>query len=638
MPLRCLRMVLVGAPWLALSVLTCGAPQAADERSTGVAVMSDVMVTMRDGVRLATDIYLPTRDGVVSADHLPTILERTPYNKSGSAREGRYFAERGYAFVSQDVRGRYRSEGVWRMTTDDGRDGADLCGWVGRQPWSNGSIGTMGTSYVGGTQHAIALERAPNLKTVIPVDAMSNYGYQSMRNGGAFELRWFNWIVAMAAPQGSHAARDPATASALAEMAEHKRAYLMQLPIHRGTTPLQLAPEYEDWLVTALGHGPNDDFYAQNNIVDHADRYKDMPVYLVGGWYDSWAGNTSRNYQVLSRTLKGPVYLIMGPWIHGQQAVSAHGQTNFGRDAAVADPLAWRLEWFDHWLKGAPNSVGRSDPFRTPVRIFVMGGGDERKGEGGRHNHGGVWRNEHEWPLARTRSTNYYFHQGGGLSSVAPDAAAASTTYAFDPKDPVPTIGGNISSAEGLMLQGAWDQRGGAHVWNDQSPIPLSARKDVLVFQTEPLEADVEVTGEIEVKLWASSSALDTDFTAKLVDVHPPTPDYPAGFDQNLEDGIVRARFRDSLTQEKLMQPGTVYEFTITLYPTSNLFKVGHRLRVDLSSSNFPRFDVNSNTGEKLNESRRTVVATNTILHDRAHPSHIVLPIVPISTQTTAGR
>ncbi|HUC77799.1 MAG TPA: CocE/NonD family hydrolase, partial [Vicinamibacterales bacterium] len=169
MPLRCLRMVLVGAPWLALFVLTCGAPQAADERSTGVAVMSDVMVTMRDGVRLATDIYLPTRDGVVSADHLPTILERTPYNKSGSAREGRYFAERGYAFVSQDVRGRYRSEGVWRMTTDDGRDGADLCGWVGRQPWSNGSIGTMGTSYVGGTQHAIALERAPNLKTVIPV-------------------------------------------------------------------------------------------------------------------------------------------------------------------------------------------------------------------------------------------------------------------------------------------------------------------------------------------------------------------------------------------------------------------------------------------------------------------------------------
>jgi putative CocE/NonD family hydrolase len=637
MPLRRLRIPRV-AVGFALFVMFAGVPHAADQGGTGVAVMRDVMVAMRDGVRLATDIYLPTRDGVVAADQLPTILERTPYNKNGSEREGRYFAERGYAFVSQDVRGRYRSDGLWRMTTDDGRDGADLCEWVGRQPWSNGSIGTMGTSYVGGTQHAIALEKAPNLKTAIPVDAMSNYGYQSMRNGGAFELRWFNWIVAMAAPQGSHEARDPVTAAALAEMANDKRAYLLQLPIRTGTTPLQLAPEYEAWLVTALGHGPNDDFYAQNNIVDHTDRYKDIPVYLVGGWYDSWAGNTSRNYQALSRSIKGPVYLIMGPWIHGQQTASAHGQANFGSDAGIADPLAWRLEWFDHWLKGATNSVGRSAPFATPVRIFVMGGGDERKGEGGRHNHGGAWREEREWPLARTRYTNYYFHQGGALSPSAPDAATASTTYAFDPKDPVPTIGGNISSSDGIMLQGAWDQRGGAHVWNGQTPIPLSARKDVLVFQTEPLESDVEVTGEIEVKLWASSSAPDTDFTAKLLDVHPPNRDYPAGFDQNLEDGIVRARFRDSLTQEKLMQAGTVYELTIKLYPTSNLFKKGHRIRVDLSSSNFPRFDINPNTGERLNDNRHTVVAMNTILHDRAHPSHIVLPIIPVGTQTTAGR
>ncbi|HEV3059551.1 MAG TPA: CocE/NonD family hydrolase [Vicinamibacterales bacterium] len=639
MLLRHLRVVLVVSLEFTLLFGALHAAQGgADQGGAGVAVMRDVMVAMRDGVRLATDIYLPTRDGTVIADHLPAILERTPYNKNGSEREGRYFAERGYAFVSEDIRGRYRSEGVWRMTTDDGRDGADLCEWIGRQPWSNGSIGTMGTSYVGGTQHAIALEKAPNLKTAIPVDAMSNYGYQSMRNGGAFELRWFNWIVAMAAPQGSHEARDPATAAALAEMAENKRAYLLQLPIRKGTTPLQLAPEYEDWLVSALGHGTNDDFYSQNNIVDHTDRYKDIPVYLVGGWYDSWAGNTSRNYQALSRSIKGPVYLIMGPWIHGQQDASAHGQTNFGRDAAIADPLAWRLEWFDHWLKGAANSVGRSAPFVTPVRVFVMGGGDERKGEGGRHNHGGAWRDEREWPLARTRYTNYYFQQGGGLSPAPPDAAAASTTYAFDPKDPVPTIGGNISSSDGIMLQGAWDQRGGAHVWNGQTPIPLSARKDVLVFQTAPLETDVEVTGEIEVKLWASSSALDTDFTAKLLDVHPPNRDYPAGFDQNLEDGIVRARFRDSLTQEKLMQPGTVYEFTIRLYPTSNLFKAGHRIRVDLSSSNFPRFDINPNTGEKLNDSRRTIVATNAVLHDRTHPSHIVLPIIPAGTQTTAGR
>jgi uncharacterized protein len=634
MPSRHLRIAVAAAGF----VICSGVPHAAEQGASGVAVLRDVMVAMRDGVRLATDIYLPTRDGVVAADHLPTILERTPYNKTGSERDGRYFAEHGYAFVTQDVRGRYRSDGVWRMTTDDGRDGADLCDWVGRQPWSNGSIGTLGTSYVGGTQHAIALEKAPNLKTAIPVDAMSNYGYQSMRNGGAFELRWFNWIVAMGAPQGSHEARDPAKAAALAEMAENKRAYLQQLPIRKGTTPLQIAPEYEDWLVTALGHGPNDDFYAQNDIVDHTDRYKDMPVYLVGGWYDSWAGNTSRNYQALSKAIAGPVYLIMGPWIHGQQAMSAHGQANFGKDAAMPDPLGWRREWFDHWLKGATNSVGRAAPFATPVRIFVMGGGDELKGEGGRHNHGGAWREEREWPLARTMYSKYYFRENGALSTVPPNAAGMSTTYAFDPKDPVPTIGGNISSADGIMLQGAWDQRGGPHVWNGQTPIPLSARKDVLVFQTGPLDADVEVTGEIDVKLWASSSALDTDFTAKLIDVHPPNRDYPSGFDQNLEDGIVRARFRDSLSQETLMQPGTVYEFTIKLYPTSNVFKRGHRIRVDLSSSNFPRFDINPNTGEKLNDNRRTIVAMNTVVHDRTHPSHIVLPVIPVATQTTAGR
>ena len=551
-------------------------------------------------------------------------------------KRGRYFAQHGYAYVSQDVRGRYASEGVWRMLTDDGKDGVDVTDWIGRQPWSNGSVGTIGTSYVGGTQHAIALEKAPNLKTAIPVDAMSNWGYQSMRNGGAFELRWFNWIVGMSAPQGSRASRDPATAAALREMADHKRDYLANLPIQRGTTPLKLAPEYEEWLVAAMKHGTFDEFWA-NNIMEHPERYKDIPVYLVGGWYDSWAGNTSTNYKTLSKAIKGPVYLIFGPWIHGQQGASAHGQVSFGKDAAIVDPLAWRLEWFDRWLKGIDNAVGRSDPFATQVRIFVMGGGDERKGPDGRQNHGGYWRNEREWPLARTQYTKYYFHKSGGLSADPPSEADARRSYSFDPKDPVPTIGGNISSADGIMQQGAWDQKGGPNIWNGQVPIPLSARRDVLVFQTDALANDVEVTGEIEVKLWALSSALDTDFTAKLLDVHPPNPDYPAGFDQNLEDGIIRARFRDSLKQEKLMEPGTVYEFTIKLYPTSNLFKRGHRIRVDIASSNFPRFDVNPNTGEALGESGRMIVAHNMIVIDKTHPSHIVLPIIPIGTSSTAG-
>jgi putative CocE/NonD family hydrolase len=263
------------------------------------------------------------------------------------------------------------------------------------------------------------------------------------------------------------------------------------------------------------------------------------------------------------------------------------------------------------------------------VKIFVMGGGSEAKSADGRHLHGGVWREEKEWPLARTRFTPYYLRADGRLTTEKPSETAARTSYDFDPRNPVPTIGGNISSAVGIMLQGAYDQKCGEHVWNCRNALPLSARRDVLVFQTAPLAEDVEVTGPIDVKLWASSSAVDTDFTAKLIDVHPPSPDFPQGIDMALEDGIIRARFRHSLERQELMKPGTVYEFTIQLYPTSNVFRKGHRIRLDISSSNFPRFDVNPNSGEPLNAHRRMVTATNTIHHDGTHPSHVILPLIP---------
>ncbi len=593
-----------------------------------VTVQKDVMVPMRDGVRLATDIYLPAKEGKPIGEKLPTILERRPYNKDGCRGSGRYYAARGYAFVAQDTRGRYKSEGVWHWMTDDGPDGVDTAAWIGRQPWSNGKIGMIGTSYVGGTQHAMAMEKPPELFTVIPVDAVSNCGHQSMRNAGAFELRFWNWIM-FCSPRGSRQSRDPGTAAVLKEMMDNRRSYLRNLPIRRGTTPLKLAPEYEDWLVEAMRHGANDAFWEQNNIIDHADRYKDIPVYLVGGWYDSWAGNTTANFVALTGTIKGPVYLIMGPWIHGQQGGSAHGQVSFGPDAAIRDPLAWRCEWYDHWLKGIDNKVGKEPPFATKVRIFVMGTGDGGKTDDGKLNHGGYWRDEHEWPLARTRHTEFYLHPGSRISTGRPDAEDSSTSFTYDPRNPVPTIGGNISSGSEILLQGAWDQRGGKHVWNWQEPIPLSARNDILVFQTEPLEHDVEVTGEICVKLWASSSAVDTDFTAKLIDVYPPSPDFPGGFDLNIGDGILRARFRESLKYEKLMEPGKIYALTIKLYPTSNVFKKGHRIRVDISSSNFPRFDLNPNTGEPLNDHRRAITAVNTVYHDRPHPSHILLPVIP---------
>lgn len=604
------------------------AARAASAQSSGLIVSKDVMVPMRDGVKLATDVYRPAKDGVALEQKLPVILTRTPYDKESARVMGDYYATHDYVFVAQDTRGRYKSEGIWHMLTDDGADGVDCAAWIGKQPWFSGKIGMIGTSYVGGTQHALALAHAPELGTVIPVDAMSNLGRQSMRNAGAFELRFWNWIF-MQAGQGSRAARDKATAAVLKEMADQRFTYLKNLPTRKGTTPLKLAPEYEEWLVAAMEHGADDRFWEQNNIVWNPKKYQDIPVYLVSGWYDSWAGNCTANFKALSSSIKGPVYLIMGPWIHGQQDKDAHGQVYFGADAAIADQWAWRKEWYDHWLKGIDNSVGKSAPFATPVRIFVMGTGDGRKDDKGRLRHGGYWRDEKEWPLTRAQSTDFYLQTGGGLSTTKPLSPTGQTQFTFDPRDPVPNIGGNISSGNDIMLQGAWDQRGGPHVWNFKEPIPLSARNDVLVFQSEPLADDLEVTGEIEVHLYASSSAVDTDFTAKLLDVYPPNADFPGGFDLNLEDGIVRARFRESLDKEVLLEPGKVYEFVIKLYPTSNLFKKGHRVRVDISSSNFPRFDINPNSGEPLNKQRVPRPAMQTVYHDGAHPSRIVLPVIP---------
>ncbi len=616
--------------WLGLLLVFC---TLASVSAQDYIVEENVMVPMRDGVKLATDIYRPAVDGKAVEEALPVILTRTPYNKQGARTAARYFATNGYVFVAQDTRGRYNSEGTWHMLTDDGPDGVDCAAWIGEQSWSDKKIGMIGTSYVGGTQHALATAGgAPELKTVIPVDAMSNLGRQSLRNAGAFEMRFWNWIF-LNAGRGSNAATDPETATILKEMADQRFTYLRNLPTRRGMTPLRLSPEYEDWLINALEHGANDDFWKQNNIVDYPEKYQDIPVYLVSGWYDSWGGNNTANYMALSKRIKGPVYLIMGPWIHGQQANYAHGQVTFGKEAAIPDQWAWRKEWYDHWLKGIDNSVGKEAPFATPVRIFVMGTGDGGKDEKGRLQHGGYWRDEQEWPLERAKLTPYYLQREGGLSPQKPQRARATTQYQYDPRNPVPTIGGNISSGNDILLQGAWNQKGDEKIWNFPDPVPLSARNDVVVFQTEPLEADLEVTGEIEVKLYASSNCPDTDFTAKLIDVYPPSADWPGGFDMNIGDGIVRARFRDGLKVEKLMTPGNVYEFTIKLYPTANVFKKGHRIRVDISSSNFPRFDLNPNTGEPLNRHRLTRVAEQTIYHNSRFPSHILLPIVPQEKQ-----
>ncbi len=624
-----------------VSLAATALPQAAPQTTYDVALEKNVMVPMRDGVRLACDIYRPALNGQPVAGKFPVILERTPYDKATAARWARYFVSRGYIAVGQDTRGRFASEGVWHFTRDDVNDGYDTAKWIGSQPWSNGKIGTVGTSYPGGTQHSLALSNAPYLAAMVPTDSSSDVGYYGVRHNGAFELRWMNWIFNIGLPNGSHEARDPKTQQVFLDAGKHIREYVKALPLRRGMTPLKLAPEYEDWLVTAMSQGGNDQFWRTIGIdvVDHIAEYKDIPVYHVSGWYDSWAAQVANlNYAPLARAKKNQ-RLIMGPWTHGGQTRSFAGEADFGPEAAI-DFNALRLRWFDRWLKGIDNGVDRE----PPVRIFVMGGGDAHKTPEGRLFVGGHWREEREWPLTRAVATPYYLHANGALSPQKP-AAEAPTSLQFDPRNPVPTIGGNISShnappgrqsipmrpddTANLMEQGAYDQRCRASLWTCKDELPLSARNDVLVFQTEPLERDLEVSGRLVVKLWTSSSAPDTDFTAKLIDVYPPNADFPAGVDLNIGDSIVRARYRAGVNQPPtLLKPGEVYELTIELYPSSVVFQRGHRIRLDISNSNFPRFDVNPNTGEPLNDNRRWAVAVNTIYHDAQHPSHVVLPVV----------
>jgi len=406
------------------------------------------------------------------------------------------------------------------------------------------------------------------------------------------------------------------------------------LPLRPGTTPLKLAPDYEAWLIEAMRHGDYDDFWKNHgsSVVDHLPEYKDIPIYHVTGWYDSWGTPVANlNYVELRKAKKSLQRLIIGPWTHGGQTHSYAGEAQFTDDAAL-DFNAWRLRWLDHWLKGVDNGVDRE----APVRLYVMGGGDAHKTPEGRLFVGGYWREEQEWPLARTTPTPYYLHGNGVLSTDKP-ANEPPVTYIFDPRNPVPTLGGNVSSQGTLMFQGAADQRCRPDFWLCSDSKPLSARNDILVFQTPPLSRDTEVTGRLIVKLWASSNSPDTDFTAKLIDVYPPNADFPAGVDLNIADSIVRGRYHNGLGRAELLQPGRPYEFTIEMYPASLVFKRGHRIRLDISSSNFPRFDVNPNTGEPLNENRRWRIAENSVYLDAQHPSQIVLPVIPARIQETAS-
>jgi putative CocE/NonD family hydrolase len=573
------------------------------------------------------------------------ILERTPYGRNVTsfrditqasdkpltrAQVAEFYVRHGYVVILQDCRGRYDSGGVFTKYLSEGADGFDACAWIVRQPWSDGRIGTMGLSYAAHTQVALACLNPPGLKAMfVDCGGFSNAYQGGIRQGGAFELKQVTWAYNLGL-ESPEAARDPRLMARL--KAIDLKAWFASMPWKPGHTPLSALPDYEAYVQDQWRHGDFDGFWKQVGIyaAGYYDQMADAASVLMSGWYDPYSRTTTDNYLGLVKRKTGPLRLIMGPWTHGARSTTYAGDVEFGPDSTLdalghADIFAQRLAWYDRHLKGS--AAADPDP---PVRLFVMGGGSGRKTAQGRLMHGGRWRSEAAWPIPDAQLTPYHLHGDGRLSTSNPSATADPLSFDFDPAHPVPTLGGAVTSGEPLMRGGGYDQREGPQVYGSRPPyLPMEARPDVLVFQTEPLAADVEVTGAIEARMWISSDGPDTDFTIKLIDLYPPSEDYPEGFALNLTDGILRCRYRDSWEHPSLMKPGEAYEITVSCFPTANLFKAGHRIRLDVSSSNFPHFDVNPNTGAPEGQGLTRRVARNGVYVDSGRPSHLLLPIIP---------
>nr|BAA01048.1 glutaryl 7-ACA acylase precursor [Brevibacillus laterosporus] len=589
---------------------------------------TDVMVEMRDGVKLATDIYLPVaKTEQEKKDGFPTLVFRTPYNKDTYGKtEGPFFAKRGYAVVVQDTRGRYKSEGEWNFVFDDAKDGYDLIEWAAVQDFSTGKVGTMGLSYMAYTQYVLAESKPPHLVTMIPLEGMSNPAEEVFFTGGAMQLdRYLSWTLGQAVDTARRLDEkngNTVNQDKIKKALDDYEKWLNHMPRSK-VAPLN---QMIDWWKEAMDHPEYDEYWKSISPQEQHDTWP-VPTYHVGGWYDILLNGTSKNY--IGITENGPTErylpalektvniqdtqkLLIGPWTHGYPQ-TAVGTFNFPKadlsDVHNAGNGAdnWRLEqlrWFDYWLKGIDNGIMDEDP----VKLYIMKGEND-----------GFWRTEKEWPIARTEYTNYYLHDGksgtidslndGILSTEKPKSGKKADSYLYDPKNPTPTVGGNISGTTPNDERGPQDQQG--------------IEKDVLTYTTEVLNEDTEVTGPIKVKLWASTNAKDTDFAVKLTDV------YPDGRSIIIQDSIIRGRYHESREKETLLEPGKIYEFTIDLGSTANIFKKGHRIRVDVSSSNYPRFDNNPNTGHKFGNDAAMKTAKNTIYHDSEHPSHIILPIIP---------
>lgn len=580
--------------------------------SATIVIEKNVPVAMRDGTTLYADVYRPAEGGP-----WPVLLQRTPYNKSFTGTTLQMLdvpraALAGYAVVVQDCRGRFTSDGEFYVFRDETDDGYDTVEWAAEQPWSNGRVGMYGASYVGATQWLAALSRPPHLEVICPLVTASDYHEGWAYQGGAFELGFAeSWITGgLALPNFGRLARSKglggAERTALVQTVDGMCDAFRHLPVR--DFPVLSRPGLADYFRDWVDH-PDDDAYWQRWAIERHYQELDLPALHIGGWYDIFLLGTLRNYTGMrskaptERARRGQK-LIVGPWHHAVPFPNLVGQHNFGilTSALGIDLDGIQLRWFDHWLKDQANGM-LDEP---PVRIFVMGEN--------------VWRDEAEWPLARTHYVNYYLHGGGransrrGDGSLSPEPPAAGEpfdAFLYDPRDPVPTQGGGLCCSPTAVPGGAFDQ--GA----------IEDRSDVLVYSTPPLDRPVEVTGPIEVTLFAASSAPDTDWTGKLVDVSPD------GHARNLIDGIIRAHYRESKSDPTPIEPGRVYRYTIDLVATSNLFLAGHQIRLEISSSNFPRFDRNPNTGAPFGRDDRLEVAMQRVFHDADRPSALRLPIIP---------
>lgn len=566
-----------------------------------VIVQRDVAVRMRDGVILRADIYRPNREG-----RFPVLLLRTPYGKAGKTDGVTDFgytgAARGYVVIMQDVRGRYASGGEWYPFKNESEDGYDTVEWAAALPYANGKVGMFGHSYTGATQLLAAIARPPHLAGICPGITASNYHDGWVYQGGAFE-QWFSqtWTSGLAQDTLDRMVRAHTNVAKEARKLPLSNYQPFTLePLSDSNLTATIAPYFLDW----LAHPSYDDYWKRWSIEDHYADIK-VPALTIAAWYDLFQGGSLRNY--------------VGMKAHGGSAAARAGQrlmitvgghsgggrkvgdVDFGPQVAAFNENQTVLDWYDYLFKGVHNEFSKG----KPVNLFEMGVNQ--------------WRGEDSWPVPQARNVKYFLHSGGKansldgggrLSTHAPNSEP-SDRYTYDPDDPVPTLGGPLCCDTSHLEPGARDQRS------------VESRDDVLVYSTAPLAHDVEVVGPVSLELYATSSAKDTDFTAKLVDVSP------NGFARNLTEGIVRARYRNSQEHPELMKPGQVYQFTIDLWSTGNVFRQGHEIRLEVSSSNFPRFDRNLNTGENNGLTQRFVPARNTILHDALHPSALILPVIP---------